>query len=189
MASLMLVNPARRPSRRRKTAAKRRTRRASPRRALAAVRTTARRSIRRYRRNPIKMGGIGGQFVDGAIGAGGALMVEVAMQKLPIPAALTANPMLKAATKGLVAVGLGMGVAKLAKKRKLGEQLAGGGVTIALYDAFKGMVGPSLGLAGDDGLLGWDDGLLGYQDFNDGMGWNSPAPTSDWDGMNGYDEF
>lgn len=190
MAQLMLVNPARRPSRRRKTVAKRR-RVSRPRRALATVSSTVRRTTRRYRRNPIKMGGIGQKFVDGGIGAFGALAVDVAMAKLPIPAQLTANPMLAAATKGMLGVGIGMGVAKVLKKRKLGEQLAGGAVTISLYNALKGMVGPSIGLAGDDGLLGYDDGLLGYNDFNDNLGWQSPTAVSPWDeqSVDGYDGF
>lgn len=70
-------------------------------------------------------------------------------------------------------IGLGMLVSKIGKNKKLGEQLAGGAVTVALYNAGKQMIGPSLGLSGyDDGLLGWDDGLLGYY---------NAAPTSGGD--------
>jgi hypothetical protein len=179
MASLMLVNPKSRRKSRKSVSKKRR----SPRRALS-VSTTTRKSIRRYRRNPIRGGGIAKQFTDGAMGAGGALLVDVLMSKLPIPAQLTSSPLLTSVTKGFVGIGAGMLVAKVARNKKLGDQLAGGAVTIALYNAGRGMIGPSLGLSGsDDGLLGWDDdGLLGFSDFDDdvGMGYINPEPVSDW---------
>lgn len=157
MAQLMLVNPRKRRTRRAKS------RRRSPTRALASV---TRKTTRRYRRNPIRRAGnMVETFKGGAIGAAGALAVDVALQKLPLPANLTQGN-LAPITKGMVGIGIGMLVSKFGKNKKLGEQLAGGAVTVALYNAGKQMIGPSLGLSGwenDDGLLGWgDDGLLGY---------------------------
>lgn len=164
MAQLMLVNP-----KKRRKSRKAKARRRSPSRALASV---TRKTIRRYRRNPIKKNDMVQTFTGGAIGAAGALAVDVAMAKLPIPANLTTGN-LAPITKGFVGIGLGMLVSKVGKNKKLGEQLAGGAVTVALYNAGRQMIGPSLGLAGyDDGLLGWDDGLLGYY---------NAAPTSGGD--------
>lgn len=187
MSQLMLVNPRRR----RRTTAKRKTpAKSRARRALSSVSRRVSTVRRRYRRNPIKMTGIMGQFEGGAIGAAGALGVDFLMTKLPLPASLTAGSMAPVA-KGLVGIGLGMAVSKFGKKRKLGEQLAGGAVTVALYEFGKTTIGPHIGLSGNDGLLGYDDGLLGYDDFNDGVGWINPSAVSSWDdsGMNGYDDF
>lgn len=177
MAQLLLANPARR--RRRKKSTTVAKRRKSPRRALAMVKRT---SVRRYRRNPIKMRGIMDQVQGAAVGAAGALAVDVAMSKLPLPAALQTGPM-KYAAQGLVSIGIGMLVGKVFKNRKLGTQLADGGLTVGLYGAGKTLLAGTVpGLAGDE-LLGAD--LLGIQDVNQGVGWYSPAPTS----MSGYDSY
>lgn len=187
---LMLVNPRKR--RRRRTTTKRRK---SPARRLSTVTT---RTIKRYRRNPSRRRGAGQMmetFMGGMIGAGGALAVDFAMKQLPIPATLTANPLMAAATRGFVGIGLGMLVRNFGgtKGKKIGEQLAGGATTVALYTAGKGMFGAQLGLNGlEDGLLGYDDGLLGYSDFgDDGMGWIDAEQVSPWDnsGMGAYSEF
>lgn len=187
MASLMLVNPRKRRSTKSKSKSKITKRKRSPGRALASVKTT----VRRYRRNPIAGRGIVSKIGDGAIGAGGALVADLLMAKLPIPEQFTSSPLMSSVTKGVLGIGAGMAVSKFARNKKLGEQLAAGAVTIAMYNAGRGMIGPSLGLSSvDDGLLGWDDGLLGYEDFNDGMGWNSPESVQDWDSsLEGYDEF
>lgn len=185
MSELVLVNPRKR----RKSPVRRKKRRVS--RALSTVSRRVRRSIGRRRRNPIRTAGALATVKTSAIGAVGALGVDIAMQKLPIPASLTANPIMAAATKGFVGIGLGMLVSKIGKDRSLGKDIAHGAVTVSLYNAMKGAIGPSLGLSGisDDGLLGWDDGLLGYEDFNDdvGMGWMGPAATSPY--MGGYEDF
>lgn len=162
MAQLMLVNPRKR----HKSKARRRKNPS----ASKSLSTFTRKHFRRRRRNPIRVGGNMMQTVQGgAIGAAGALAVDVVMTKLPLPANLTTGAM-ASITKGAVGIGVGMLVAKVGKNKRLGEQLAAGAVTVALYNAGKQMIGPSLGLSGwDDGLLGWDDGLLGYY---------NAAPTS-----------
>lgn len=180
MAELMLVNPkkrTRRKSRRRMGFS--RVKRRSPSRSIAT------RKVRRYRRNPIKKSMIMDTVKTGAIGAAGALATDVAFAKLPLPANLKSGTM-GAVTKGLVGVGLGMAVAKFGKQRALGRDLANGAVTVALYNAGKSAIGPSLGLSGmDDGLLGYDESLLGYFDdedmVDDGMGYYSPAEVFDAD--------
>lgn len=179
MAQLLLANPRKR----RRTTSKKRK---SPARRRRATSVTTRTTTRRYRRNPVGVGGIAGKFVDAGIGAAGALATDVAMKKLPfIPANLTEGPM-GAATKGLVALGIGMLVAKVGKKRKLGEQLAAGGMTVAMYEVGKEMVGPSIGLSDYGGdLLGYDAGMGYYSDdMNDdwedeGMGYYGNADTFD----------
>lgn len=190
MAQLLMVNP-----RKRRKASKTKSRRKSSGGGLLArAKSAISRSRRRYRRNPI--GGVGAtamtQFKDGAIGAVGALAVDVIFAKLPLPANLKTG-VLKPITQGLIGVGVGMAVAKFGKNRALGHKLAQGAVTISLYNAGKAMVGPSLGLSGydDSGLLGYDDsGLLGYSELNTGMGWVSPAPVSEpYDSMDGFDDF
>jgi len=199
MAQLMLVNPRKRRATKRKTS---RTiaRRKSPARSRVA---TVTKTVRRYRRNPIGGGNVMGQIQSAAVGAAGALAVDVAMAKLPIPVAMTANPTMRAATQGIVSVGLGMLVAKFGKKRALGKQLAEGGLVVALHGMGKGLIGPSVGLSGfDSGLLGYQDsGLLGvgayenlsaYEDVSDviddsdddgmdGVGWYNAAQDAGYD--------
>lgn len=116
----------------------------------------------------------------GAIGAAGALAVDVAMQRLPIPDNLKSGAMAPA-VKGLVGIGLGMAVAKLGKNKQLGEQLADGAITVALYNAGREMIGPQIGLSA------YDDGLLGT-DFDDDLGYYSAAPTYDGGDMGYYED-
>lgn len=182
MANLMLVNPAKR----RKT--KKAKRRVSV--ARKSITRSATKLVRRkYRRNPITGGsGLQTQITNAAIGAAGALAVDIAMTKLPIPAAMQTGIM-RSAAQGLVSLGLGMLVAKVAKNRRLGTQLAEGGLTIALHGVMKGAAAKTMpnlalgdGLLGDgllgDGLLG--DDLLGYDNsmgYTDSMGYLNPAQT------------
>jgi hypothetical protein len=184
MASLMLVNP-------RKRRAKRKTARKAP--SIARrVKTVYKKAARKYRRNPI--GGssrtnLTAQIKNAAIGAGGAVAVDILMAKLPLPANLKTGTM-RSATQGLVSVGLGMAVAKFGKNRALGIALAEGGLTVALHGVLKSTVNnamPTLQLAGDESLLGYEDlsgDLLGYEDMNQGVGWYSAAPVSE-----GFDDF
>jgi hypothetical protein len=87
-------------------------------------------------------------------------------------------------------------VSKVAKNKKLGMQLADGGLTIALYAAAKSVVGAKLGLNGyeelGDDLLGYElaDDLLGMEDdwSMGGMGWNNAAPVSMSGEFNDFDE-
>lgn len=186
MASLMLVNP-------RKRRAKRKTARKAP--SIARrVKTVYKKATRKYRRNPI--GGSGktnmvNQIKNAAIGAGGAVAVDILLAKLPIPANMKTGTM-RAATQGMLSVGLGMAVAKFGKNKALGVALAEGGLTVALHGVLKSTVNnamPTLQLAGDDeSLLGYEDlsgDLLGYEDYSDtGVGWYSAAPVSE-----GFDDF
>lgn len=171
----MLVNPRRRKAR--KPAKRRASRRRT---SLATVKTT---SVKRYRRNPSRRTGkMVETFTNGAVGAAGALAVDVAMQKLPfIPENLKVGTFAPI-TRGLVGIGLGMAVAKVGRNVKLGKQLADGAVTVSLYNAGKNLIGPQLGLA--DGELLGDDSLLYYGDFEDDeddLSYFSPAQTFESD--------
>ena len=184
MAQLMLVNP------RTRKKVKKNKRRSGMVARVSALASRTRSKVRRYRRNPI--GGATSnattQLKNAAIGAAGALAVDVVMSKLPLPANLSSG-MGRTAAQGLVSIGLGMAVAKFGKNKRLGVQLAEGGLTIALHGVMKGALSksmPSLAgyddqLLGNDGLLGYDDGLLGYDDMLSAFpesGYIGVAPTS-----------
>lgn len=160
MAKLLLGNP-----RKRRTSKKRRTassKRRSSSKGLSVVRTT--KTVSR-RRNPAKRQRLGltAQITNAAIGAGGALVVDIAMAKLPfIPENLKTGP-IAAATKGAVAMGIGMLVGKFGKNKSLGVKLAEGGMTVALHDAAKSMIGPSVGLSG----MGEYYDMMGLGDYSD----------------------
>lgn len=175
MAQLLLANPRKRRAKR--TTAKRK---APARRRTAVSVTSTKVTRRRYKRNPSPRG-IMGQVQGAAVGAAGALAVDVLMAKLPMIPATMKTGVMGSAVQGAVSIGLGMIVGKFANK-KLGTQIADGGLTVALHGAMKSAVGPSVGLSGydDNGLLGFDSGLLGFQTFdNDGMGYINPAPVGD----------
>jgi hypothetical protein len=177
MAKLMLVNPKKRKKAKRRSVAKRK----APRRITRYSKSPVKR-----RRNPSSRGtGVFNQVKNAGIGAAGALAVDVAMSKLPIPANFTATPTMAAATQGVVSIALGMLIAKFGKKRDLGRKISEGGLTVALHGMGKGLIGPSIGLSSyDGGLLGYDDGLLGFQSQNQGgMGYYNPAPSQvgDWE--------
>jgi len=189
MASLMLVNPRKRRKSRRKAV----THKKNPirrRRSTGLSAAPHKRRRHHYRRNPIGGTGITEQIKGSAIGALGAIAVDLAMTRLPIPASMKTGAMLHVA-QGAVSLGLGMLVAKVGKNKKLGMQLADGGMTVALYAAAKSMVGPQLGLAGYEDL---GDDLLGFEDLGDdllgmdddysmgGVGWQNAAATYDMAG-------
>jgi hypothetical protein len=169
MAELMLVNPRRR---RKGRKAKAKTgRRSLVARASSGVRTKLRSIRRRYRSNPIggRASSALDQFKTGAIGAAGALAVDIAIQRLPLPDSLKTGQ-LAPIVKGFIGIGIGMAVAKFGKNRELGKKLAQGAVTVSLYNAGKEMLKGPLGLS-DDGLLGFSDSGLLDGDFDDyGMG-------------------
>ena len=182
MSTLMLVNPRKRRKAKRKTTVAKRN--PSRRRKVGAV--AHRKHRRTYRRNPIGGSSLTEQIKGSAIGALGAVGVDLLMSKLPIPASMKTGAMLHL-TQGAVSLGLGMAVSKLGRNKKLGMQLAEGGLTIALYAATKSMIGPKLGLAGfeslGDDLLGYEmlgDDLLGMDDdfTMGGVGWYDSAAVS-----------
>lgn len=199
-AKLVASNKARRAA----SAPKRRkarsvTRRSNPitttfstrkRRKARSAPKAARRVTRRRRSNPI--GGMGdfltGTLMPSAIGGGGALLLDVALAVLPIPASLKVGA-LAPVVKIAGAVGLGM-AAGMVVSRKTANQIAAGALTVTMYNIAKGLLvkatgGKIPGLAGHDeyyslmpsgvgeyvGEYVGDGDAMGAIPFDDGVGY------------------
>lgn len=185
MSELLLINPRKR--RKAKAHGKKRVR--SRRRHLAIRSNPIRkaRRVRRFRRNPIGGGlvrNVGTQLKNGAIGAAGAIATEMALSYLPVPDSLKSGP-LGALTSALTGVLIGVAVGKMGS-RSIGEKIADGAITVALYKAGRSTLAGKLpGLAGyDDGmgdasLLGYSDGLGDASLLGD-MGYVGPAPSAEY---------
>lgn len=106
---------------------------------------------RRYLSNPIKspLSFAKAQLMPSAIGAVGALGLDIVLGMIPLPDSLktpTVRPFIRLAG----AVGLGMLASSFLDKSK-GEAIAAGAITVTLYDVLKGFVAtqmPTLNLSG-----------------------------------------
>lgn len=118
-----------------------------------------RRKHRRHRKhhakrhhNPRLLAGFTGQLMNGAIGAAGALGVNVVLGFLPLPANLKTG-MVGKAVKLVGAAGVGMLAGRFMGAAR-GQAIAQGAITVALYDVFSGFLkqaAPTIPLlAGDD---------------------------------------
>lgn len=156
MAELMLLNPAKRPTKRRRKGralAKGRASRKTRARKNPATRAVMRVSAasakrRRARRNPIGLsgGGLMSQVMQAAQGAAGALAVDAVMTYVPLPAMLTTGTM-RHVTKAGLAIALGL-VGKKFLGRAAGR-MAEGAMTVAAYSAAKeALGGVGMNLAG-----------------------------------------
>lgn len=212
MAELMLINPRKR---RRKVTAKRRGKRRkmsalqrkyfgkrkfNPRAVTMAKKSSKRRrrysvtakKSRRYRRNPAR--GIGkfniqsfsrNTLMPSAIGAAGALGLDVLIGFLPLPPALKTGPM-RGVVRVVGAVALGI-VAGMVVKKETATNIAAGAITVTLYDLLKGAVQtampnlqlgetdifeeyPSLAYAGAGQTVGNTDDMGMYVGVGDEMG-------------------
>lgn len=190
-AELMVINPIRRRHKRRKSTPKRRassrrrrvTRvRRNPialpfgfssggrkvrrrRRSRGRIRAVARRSYRRI--SSTGMGGfVTGKLLPAAIGAGGALALDMAWGYLPIPDTLKSGPLAPLA-RIAGAVGIGMAVRAIAGKR-MGEEAMNGAITVTLYDLAKGYMTVAAPSA-----TGMYVGGLGYSSAAQNAGMNS----------------
>lgn len=92
------------------------------------------RRIRR-RRNPITTGGIMATAKPALFGAGGALLLDLIMGNVPLPASLKTGGM-KHITKVALALGIGL-VGKNFAGRKVANEMALGAMTVAFHDAAK----------------------------------------------------
>lgn len=113
---------------------------------------------RRYRRNPSMRGGMQGfmkhTLMPSAMGAAGALGIDVILGFLPIPIQFKTGPM-RALVKIAGAVGIGM-VASNFVKRETAHQFVAGAVTVTLYDVFKGYLQqamPTVALSEDAAVM------------------------------------
>lgn len=165
MSQLMLVNPSKKRKRRaspKQLAALRKARAArkgASRRkptALASVRRRGKPASRRtfhaagfkrnptrrkYKRNPDKFsmqGFIKNSLTPSALGAGGALGLDIVLGMLPLPAMLktdTMRPIVRVAG----AIGIGM-IGSMVAGRRMGESIGSGALTVVLYDELKKFV-------------------------------------------------
>lgn len=187
MSQLLLVNPRKRRSGKKRKTSSIKRRKSTGRRLVARSPSVSRRRARRksYRRNPLPgMGNMMNTVKNGAIGAAGALGVDFVWSKLPLGVDLKTG-VVGSAIKTLVGIGTGMLVAKVLKNRSMGTAIAEGAVTVQLHQMMKSQFGASLGLGdgefddyddlmgvGDYELLGMGDDLLAYDnsmysDFDD----------------------
>jgi hypothetical protein len=111
----------------------------------------------RYRRpNPIDF--LSNTLMPSAIGGAGALALDVVLGVLPLPENLKTGPMAPL-VKIAGAVGLGMLASKMVNRR-VGEQVAAGGITVQLYNLAKGVL-IKAGGGKIPGLSMYPDGYLG----------------------------
>ncbi len=103
--------------------------------------------------------------MDAGIGAGGAIAVDVVLEKFGsyIPADLMSEQM-QPAIQGAVSLGLGMAVGKFMKNKALGRKIAQGGMTVAMYKLGAPIAMDAVGMAGFEtgSLNGFETGSLGY---------------------------
>jgi hypothetical protein len=157
----MLVNPRKRRATKKTSGARRRrnpVRRMSAKQRAYFAPKKARRSrrrrnpvmamnprrTRRRRRNPI--GGasfnpkrvLGDVVIPSAIGAIGAIGVDMVWNMLPIPAQFKVGPLgVAAKIAGAVAIGM---IASKAAGKKIGAAVTNGAVLVTIYDVAKGMI-------------------------------------------------
>ncbi len=159
MAQLMLINPAKRPAKRRK-ATRSPAQKAATRRMLAArglssnpaprrrrrrstLRATASHARRRARRNPIGMTGIMGTITGAAIGAAGAVGINAVFGLLPVSLTGTLTGTTREVAKMALAVAAGM-----ALKPMLGRnagKMAEGAMTVSAYNILASFMPVSMG--------------------------------------------
>lgn len=138
------------PRRRRKSASRKRHI------TLRGTMNPSRRTRRHYRRNPSArkfnlMGFVKESLMPSAMGAGGALALDLALAYLPLPAMMKTG-VVNSVTRVVGAVGIGM-LGGMVMGRKVGEQIGAGALTVVLYDEIKGMLKkamPTLPLSGSD---------------------------------------
>lgn len=168
MPEVLLVNPRKR-SRRKTTAKKRRSpakRKTTARRRRSPTR--ARRTRRTYRRNPIGKLNVKSfmrqTLMPSAVGAVGALGIDMIMGFLPLPTTWKTGPM-RPAVKGIGAVAIGL-AASMVTSRKVAEQITAGGLTVVLYDTMKTFI------SGQFPAI-----PLGQYDAYPSIGYVSPSPS------------
>ena len=171
-----LANPNRTKSRRRRHVAHARHRRINPRPYRAH-------RVHHMRRahNPRLVGQLTSLAMPAAIGAGGALVLDVVYAKLApmLPASLGTGALMPLATKILAAVGLGM-LAGKAIGRDRARAATVGAVTVLAYGAAKTYLManvPSLGLSGFADFVDYSAprGMGAYMPHQ--LGFISPAPV------------
>ena len=135
-----------------------------------------------YKRNPLPArakGIIAENIKPAAIGAAGALALDVIVAKLPLPATLKTGPA-SYALRAVGAIALGMIAEKVGKlKHETAVSLARGPLTVVMHDAGKSLIRaqfPALALAAYEEELA---DIAGMIDGLEDMGENEYLPVSD----------
>lgn len=138
--------------------------------------TRAGRALRHRRPNPTGiLSDFKQAFVPSAIGGGGALLLDVALGILPLPAQMKVGPMAPIVRIG-GAVALGA-VAGMVVSRRTANQIAAGALTVTLYDLAKDFIVKTMpGKIPGLGAYGVDAGMGAYG-IDGGMG----APSIPYD--------
>lgn len=182
-AELMVINPVRRRKRRSMSAKqkryfgkRRRTTRvrrnpvavaapySAPRRRRRSSRRTVARARSYYRRARSSNFGqfLSSTLIPASVGAAGALALDMAWGRLPIPDNLKSGP-LAPLVRIAGAVAIGYGVSAIAGK-KFGDEAMAGAVTVTLYDLMKSYMAPSVPAT-----------PASVSAFVDGLGYNTAA--------------
>lgn len=198
MANMLLVNPRKRRAkkktvtRKRRVKATRRRRRAAP---AATVRRRARRNPiarvarrARRRRNPIglNLNSVKNQVMDSAVGAAGAVVLDIAYAYLPIPATLKVGAVAPIA-KAAAAIALGMVASKVVSSSVAGK-MTNGALTVMLHGILRETAGKMLPAVQMGEWDSFADGSLSYA----GSGYNPEgvgeylSAYGDGDGMGEY---
>lgn len=142
MAHVLLVNPSSpaRKGKRKRTRVRRNPANPFRRKRRAARRPSAK---RRFRRNPSALAGFNlnqltGQIMPVALGAGGAILTDMAIDRLPLPISFKFGNMRHVAKAG-IAVALGVAAGMVVGKDK-GTKVMAGALTVVAYDALKAML-------------------------------------------------
>lgn len=165
-AELMVINPVRRKKRRTMSAKQRkyfgkRTRRRVTRVRRNPISLAAPSPVRRRRRSSRRRAYVakarsyyrrarGSDFgtflsstlIPAGVGAAGALAIDMAWGRLPIPNNMKTGAMAPV-TRIAAAVALGYGVRAIAGK-KFGDEAMAGAITVTLYDLLKAQIAPSV---------------------------------------------
>lgn len=167
MGQLMLINPAKRPAKRKATGAQLRAlAKARKARATAArpnpakrpaMRAVVRSTRRKARRNPIGASGIMADLMGAAQGAGGALAVNAVVNLLPLPASMSAGWQ-KEAVKMAAAVALGTFGRKFIGRAA--GKMAEGAMVVSAYNIISGMVPSTFGGSAVAGLGYMSPGMI-----------------------------
>ena len=118
----------------------------------------------RRRHNPLHMpsgaGGIGGMLMTSVHGAGGALLVNTALNYIPMPALLKSGNGKYLARVG-VAIALGVFGGKVLPK-KIASNMAVGAMTVAFHDLLLGLASQAMPTARLGDIGDYDDGVAAY---------------------------
>ena len=128
---------------------------------------------RHYRRNPVGgiMGTLQSSVMPVAIGAGGALLTDLAIGYLPLPDTVKTG-MMRPITRGGVAIGLGI-IAGMLTSKATGAKVMAGALTVVVYSEVKAYLQtnmPKLPLSGVEEYPALEFAGYGNYGLQDDMG-------------------